>query len=164
MENPISLIKWEFFQAVVMSVPWYSCTTWILMKCLEKKLDENDVAYCFEQILEAAVYITAVVQLLTSHLTYHPSKINKTCCAVLAKQWQTHKWYSPIDTTHRQTSVEQPAKTDMHQLCVDTGCHVEDLLRMMTDKDRLWESFKGICTISMPWWWWEIIKSCYLWF
>ena len=43
----------------------------------------KDVACCFEQILEAAAYKTAVVRPLTSHLTNHPSKMNKTCFALL---------------------------------------------------------------------------------
>ena len=32
-------IKQEFFQAVIMPVLLYGCTTWILMKCLEEKFD-----------------------------------------------------------------------------------------------------------------------------
>ena len=41
-ENLISdKIKQEFFQAVAMSVLLYGCTTWILTKDLEKKLDRN---------------------------------------------------------------------------------------------------------------------------
>ena len=38
-------IKQEFFQAV--SVLLYGCTTWILTKHLEKKLDGNDVQMLF---------------------------------------------------------------------------------------------------------------------
>ena len=34
-------IKWDFFQAVAVSVQLYGCTTWILIKLLEKKLDGN---------------------------------------------------------------------------------------------------------------------------
>ena len=38
----------------------------------------KDAACCFEQILEAAPYKTAVVQPLASHLKNHPSNMNKT--------------------------------------------------------------------------------------
>ena len=34
-------IKHKSFQAVVMSVLLYGCTTWMLTKCIEKKLDRN---------------------------------------------------------------------------------------------------------------------------
>ena len=34
-------IKWEFFEAVAVSVLLYGCTTCALMKHLEEKLDEN---------------------------------------------------------------------------------------------------------------------------
>ena len=34
-------IKLKFFQAVAMSVLLYGCTTWILTKCLVKKLNRN---------------------------------------------------------------------------------------------------------------------------
>ena len=35
------LIKRELFQAVALSVLLYCCTTWTLIKCLEKKLEGN---------------------------------------------------------------------------------------------------------------------------
>ena len=34
-------IKWDFFQAVAVSLLLYWCTSWILTKCIEKKLDTN---------------------------------------------------------------------------------------------------------------------------
>ena len=34
-------IRWEFFQAVVVSELLYGCTTWMLIKHIEKKLDGN---------------------------------------------------------------------------------------------------------------------------
>ena len=34
-------MKHSFFQAAVMSIPLYGCTTWTLTKQLEKKLDGN---------------------------------------------------------------------------------------------------------------------------
>ena len=58
-----------------MAVLLYDCTTITLTKCQEKKL-HKDAACCFEQILEAAPYKTAV-QPLTSHLTNHSSKTKK---------------------------------------------------------------------------------------
>ena len=34
-------IKWDFFQAVAVSILLYGWTTWMLTKCIEKKLDGN---------------------------------------------------------------------------------------------------------------------------
>ena len=53
---------------------------------------------CFEQILEAALYENAVVWLLASNLTNHPSKMNKTYWAMREKQEQTYKWCSLLDS------------------------------------------------------------------
>ena len=45
----------------------------------------KNAKFYFEQILEATLYKTAVVGLLTSHLTIDPSKTNKTWEALLVK-------------------------------------------------------------------------------
>ena len=34
-------IKWDFFQAVVVPILLYGCTTWMLTEHVEKKLDGN---------------------------------------------------------------------------------------------------------------------------
>ena len=44
---------------------------------------DEEAACCFEQILVATLIKTAVVQVLTSHPTNHPSKMNKTGRALL---------------------------------------------------------------------------------
>ena len=54
------------------------------------ELQKNAVSY-FEQILKATPLETTDVPLLTSHLTNHPSKMNKICATLLEKQGQTHK-------------------------------------------------------------------------
>ena len=35
------VLKQGFFQAAVVSILLYGCTTWILTKCLEKKLEQH---------------------------------------------------------------------------------------------------------------------------
>ena len=109
----------------------------------------KNAACCFEQILEAAPYKTAVVRPLTSYLINHPSKTSKTCCALLKKD----KLMSNVllwTHTHGLTSVGRPAKTYIHQLCADTGCHQEDLPRAMTDRDGWQEIVKGISAVGTP--------------
>ena len=55
-------------------------------------LHKNAKSY-FQQFFEA----TTAVWSLTSHLTNHPSKMNKTCGALLGKQGQTHKLRSSMN-------------------------------------------------------------------
>ena len=39
-------------------------------------------------------------------------------------------WWTPM---HGYASVGRPASTYIHQLCADTGCSLDDLLRVMDD-------------------------------
>ena len=90
-QNEIELnLKQEFFLTVAMSVLLFSCTTWTSMKHSKKKLCS------FKQILVVAPYKTAIVWSLTSHLTSHSHKTNKTCWELLEK-W---RW------THNQSSLD----------------------------------------------------------
>ena len=60
-----------------------------------------------------------------------------------------------ITLTQGHTSVGWPAKTYIQQLCVDTGCRLQDLPKAMANRDGWRERFKGICTVDMPWRWWK---------
>ena len=55
---------------------------------------------------------------------------------------------------HGHASVGRPTKTYIDQLCVDTGCCIEDLPRMMSDIDWWREIVMDICADSATWWWW----------
>ena len=69
-----------------------SITVWMYLKDSNKMhrdkarwvLPKNAISY-FEQILEAKPIRTTVVWPLTSHLTNHPNKTNKTCKVLLEK-------------------------------------------------------------------------------
>ena len=52
--------------------------------------------------------------------------------------------------THSHTSVSQPAKTYIHQLYADTGFLLQNLPKVMADKDKWLERVKGIRAVSMP--------------
>ena len=57
-------MKCNFFQAAVMSILLYGCTTWTLTECMEKKLDGNctkNAVSNIEQVLEAAPHKAAAV-------------------------------------------------------------------------------------------------------
>ena len=60
-------IKWNFFQAVAVSVLLYSCTSRALTKRFPKKTKcklYEDYACCFKQILEVALYKSAEQSIL----------------------------------------------------------------------------------------------------
>ena len=121
----------RILQAVAISVLLYGCTTSTLIKYPEKKTRwklHKDATCGFEQILEAAPHKTAAVQLLISHLTNHAEH----CWKSKDKLISNVLLWTPTD---EHTSVDQPAKTYIHQFCMDTGCHLEDLLRVMTNRD-----------------------------
>ena len=78
-------MKRRFFQAAVVSILLYGCTTWTLTKRLEKKLDGN--------YTNAASHIK---QVPTRHQLYgHLHPITKTI--LLEKQGRAHKRCTPMD-------------------------------------------------------------------
>ena len=80
-------IKRIFFQAVVVSIQLYGCTTWMLIKHGEKawrQLHKNAVS-CIEQVPEATPHKTSAVQQPTTHHKNYQSLMNQTCITPLEK-------------------------------------------------------------------------------
>ena len=67
--------------------------------------------------------------------------------------------------THWRASVDRPARTYIHQLCVDMGCSFEDLSWAIDDRDgwRERERVKEIRFVSATWWWWWLSFDPFLW-
>ena len=80
------------------------------------------------------------------------SKMSKTCYALPKKQRQTHKQQS-INSYRWTYQYWLISKTYIPQPWMDSGCHLEDLPRVMTNKDGWWGIVKEICAvgIGMPW-------------
>ena len=57
----------------------------------------QEAAHCLEQIQEAILHETATVRSPASHLTYHSSKTNTKCKALVEKQGWTHGRCYPMD-------------------------------------------------------------------
>ena len=53
-------------------------------------------------------------------------------------------------SAHGHISVSQPIKTYFHQVCMDTGCRLEDLQRVITDRERWPERINKIHPVVMP--------------
>ena len=78
------------------------------------------------------------VQPLISHLANHPSKMGKICCTEWEKQGWNHKQHSPLESYHWMSQSWLYYKK-LHQFCANTRCCLENLLRVMTNRDRWWE-------------------------
>ena len=65
-------IKRDFFQAVSVSILLYKCTTWMLTKCMEKKLDGKYTRMLYA-IFNKSWKQHSTKQQLYSHLSSHKS-------------------------------------------------------------------------------------------
>ena len=131
--------KRSFFQAVVVPILLYGCTTWTLTKRLEKKLDDN-----YTRMLRA---------ILNKPSRQHPKKhqlydnlppISKTI-QVRRTRHAGHCWRSRTELirdvllwtpTYGRAKAGRPARTYIQQLCEDTGCSPEDLPEAMNDREK----------------------------
>ena len=103
----INRMKHNFFQAAVVSILLYGCTTWMLTKCVKKKLDGN---------------YTRMLQRLYGHLT----PITKT----IEVRWTRHAghcWRSrdelinDIIPSHERAKSGRPVRTYIQQVYANTG-------------------------------------------
>ena len=132
-------MKSSFFQAAVVSILLYGCTTWTLTKRLEKKLDGN-----YTKMLRA-ILNKSWRQHPTRHQLYgHLPPITKTIQARRTRH-AGHCWRSREELisdvllwtpTYGQAKSGQPARTYIEQLCEDTGCSPENLPEAMNNREK----------------------------
>ena len=150
-------MKCSFFQAAVVSILLYGCTTWTLTKRLEKKIDGN-----YTRMLRA---------ILNKSWQQHPTKhqlygrlppITKTI-QVRRTRHAGHCWRSRDELisdlllwapTYGRTKAGRPARTYKQKLCEDTGCSPEDLPEPTNDREKWWERVWDIRASGTTWWWW----------
>ena len=150
-------MKRSFFQAVVVSILLYGCTTWTLTKRLEKKLDGN-----YTRMLRA-ILNKFWRQHPTRHQLYgHLPPITKTI-QVRRTRHAGHCWRSRDELisdvlkwtpTYGRAKAGRPARTYIQQLCEHTGCGPEDLPEVMNDREKWWERVRDIRASGTTWWWW----------
>ena len=148
-------MKRSFFQAAVTSILLYGCTTWTLTKRQEKKLDGN-----YTRMLRA-ILNKSWRQHPTRHQLYgHLPPIMKTI-QVRRTRHAGHCWRSRDELirdvllwtpTHGRAKAGRPARTYIQQLCEDTGCCLEDLPRVMNDREEWRERVRDIRATSATWW------------
>ena len=154
-------MKCSFFQAAVVSILLYGCTTWTLTKRLEKKLDGN-----YTRMLRA-ILNKSWRQHSTRHQLYgHLLPITKTI-QVRRTRHAGHCWRSRDELisdvllwtpTYGRAKAGQPARTYIQLLCEDTGCSLEDLPEAMNDREKWRERVWDIRACGMSWWGWWLSK------
>ena len=139
--NLTDKMKRSFFQAAVVLILLYGCTTWTLTKRLEKKLDGN-----YTRMLRA------IVNKSWHQLYGHLPPITKTIQARRTRH-AGHCWRSkdelvsdvlPWTPAYGQSKAGRPARTYIQQLCDDTGCNPEDLPEAMNDRETWRERVRDI--------------------
>ena len=147
-------MKRSFFQAAVVSILLYGCTTWTLTKRLKKKLDVN-----YTRMLRA-ILNKSWREHSTRHQLYgHLPPITKTI-QVRRTRLARHCWRSKDElisdvllwpTAYGQAKV---GRTYIQQLCEGMGCNPEDLPKVMNDREKWRERVRDIRAGGMTWWWW----------
>ena len=144
--------KRSFFQAAVVSILLYGCTTWTLTKRLEEKLDGN-----YTRMLRA-ILNKSCRQHPTRHQLYgHLPPISKTI-QVKQTRHARHCWRSRDELisdvllwtpTYDRAKAGRPAQTYIQQLCEDTECSPEDLPEAMNDREKWQEKVRDIHASGM---------------
>ena len=151
-------MKRSFFQAVVLSILLYECTTWTLTKRLEKKLDSN-----YTRMLQAILNKSwrqhpTKHRIIRSPTSHHENYSSRTRHA-------GHCWRSRDELisgvllwnpSYGRAKAWRPAQTYIQQLCEDTGCSPENLPGTINDREEWRERVRDIRAGGTTWWWWWI--------
>ena len=155
-------MKRSFFQAVVVSILLYGCTTWMLTKRPEKKLDGN-----YTRMLRAILNKSWWQHPTRHQLFGHLPPITKTI-QVRRTRHAGHCWRSRDKLisdvllwipTNGRAKAGRRARTYIQQLCEDTGCSPEDLPEAMNDREKWWERLRNIHAGGTTWWWWKMFSK-----
>ena len=142
-------IKRSFFQAAVVSILLYGCTTWTLTKRMKKKLDGN-----FTRILRAILNKSWRQHPTKQQLYRHLPPITKTiqikqtrhaghCLRSRDELISDVLLWTP---SHCRAKAGRPAETYR-----DTGCSTDDLPEAMDDREGWWERVKDIRADGVTW-------------
>ena len=154
-------MKRSFFQAAVVSILLYGCTTWTLTKRLEKKLDGN-----YTRMLRAILNKSWQQHPTKYQLYGHLPPITKSIQARRTRH-AGHCWRSRDELVsdvllwtpaYGQSNAGRPARTYIQQLCDDTGCNLEDLPEAMNDREMWRKRVRDIRAGRTTWWWWYFSK------
>ena len=140
-------MKRSFFQAAVVSILLYGCTTWTLTKRTEKKLDGN-YTRMLQAILNKSWGQHPTKQQLYGHLPpiTKTVKVRRTRNAGHCKRSSDELISDVLRWTpsHSRAKAGQPARTNIQQLCVDAGCSPVDQPEVMNDRVEWRERVRDI--------------------
>ena len=139
-------MKRSFFQAAVVSMLLYGCTTWMLTKRIEKKIDGN-YSRMLRAILNKSWQQHPTRQQLYGHLppTTRNIQVRRTRRA-------GHCWRSKDELisdvllwtpTYGQAKAGRPARTYIQKLC-----------EAMNNREKWRERVRDIRASGTTWWWW----------
>ena len=159
-------MKCSFFQAAIVSILLYGCTTLTLTKWLEKELDSN-YTRMQRAILNKSWRQHSTKQQLYGHLPLITKIIQVRRTRHAGHCWRSRDelisdvlWWTP---SHGCAKAGQPARNYIHQLCEDTGCNPEDLPEVMDDREGWREKVRDIRADCVTrWWWWYVCIYVYL--
>ena len=132
-------MKISFFQAAVVSILLYGCTTWTLTKCMAKKLDGN-----YTRRLQAILNKSWRQHLPKQWLYGHRPPITKII-KVRRTRHAGHCWRGGDELisdvllwthSHGQARAGRPVRTYLQQLCEDTRCGPDDLPEAMNNREE----------------------------
>ena len=149
-------MKRSFFQAAVVSILLYGCTTWTLTKRLKKKLNGNYIR------MLRAILNKSWQQHPTRHQLYgHQPPITITIQAGQTRH-AGHGWRNKDELirdvlqwtpSYGQAKSGRPPRTYIEQQCEDTGCSPEGLPEAMNDGEKWQERVRDIRASGTTWWW-----------
>ena len=107
----------SFFQAAVVSILLYGCTTWMLTKHMEKKLDGN-----YTRMLQA-ILNKSWKQHPHSHLPHIMKTIQVRRTRYVGHYGRSRNelmWHTPVDPAHGQVKAGCPARTYIQDVALKT--------------------------------------------
>ena len=144
-------MKRSFFQAAVVSILLYGCTTWTLTKRLEKKLDGNYTRMwailnkSWHQLpITSPGHLLPITKTIQVRRTRHSGHCRRSRDALISDVllWTpTYSW----------ANAGRPARIYIQQLCEDTGCNPEDLPEAMNDREKWRERVRDIRACDTTW-------------
>ena len=144
------------------SILIYGCTTWMLTKRMEKNLDDN-----YTRMMRAILNKSWGQHYPKQQLYGHQPLITKTIL-VRRTRHAGQCWRNRDELTsdillwtlsHGRAKAGRPTRTNIQQLCVGTGCSLEDQPGAMGDREEWRKRVREIHAGGVTWWWWRYYDS-----
>ena len=139
---------------------WATAGTWMLTKCMEKNLDGNYTRMQWA-IVNKSWKQHPTKQQLRGHLPPVTKTIKIRCTGHVGHCWRSRdELVSDVllwIPSQGRAKAGRPARTNIQQLCADTGCSLEDLPKAVDDREGWRERVRNIHADSVTWW---ILRYC----